>query len=187
LESGIRVLEVDFPHVTTYKQSRINDLVHQGLLPARPIQFCGVDLTSPDDLARFELALKTTVDQRASFILMEGLTYYLDRASLDRLFDIFRKHQSTGSSVAFDYWPRELGDKPICTRLREYFETHLGQAPHDYNFLDEGYVRSRRGYAVAELSNVVAEETRILGTQILQTGEILCEHYAILTKTHTED
>jgi hypothetical protein len=41
LDRSIRVLEVDFPHVTTYKQSRIDDLTQRGVLPIRSIQFCG--------------------------------------------------------------------------------------------------------------------------------------------------
>ena len=183
LDPSIRVLEVDFPHVVAYKQSRIKDLTRGGILPARDIQFCGVDLTSPDDWTRLELALAAAADGRPSFILMEGLTYYLDPASLNRIFDIILEHQSIGSRVAFDYWPPELAPTPVFNRLRHFFETRLEHAPRDYNLLDEGYVRSRPGYTVAEHSNVVAEETRVLKTARLRPEEILFEHYAILTRT----
>jgi O-methyltransferase involved in polyketide biosynthesis len=114
---------------------------------------------------------------------MEGLTYYLDPASLNRLFDIILKHQSTGSRVAFDYWPPELAFKPIFTRLCHFFAGRLEHASRDYNLLDEGYIRSRPGYTVAERSNVVAEEARVLKTRTLLAEEILLEHYAILTRT----
>jgi O-methyltransferase involved in polyketide biosynthesis len=182
LDRCIHVLEVDLPHVTTYKKLRINTLKEAGVLPDRPIEFCDVNLTYPEELVRFEKALRATLEGKPSFVLMEGLTYYLDAASLDRLFELFLKYQSVGSIVAFDYWKPELSDQPIFVRLRQFFERQLGHATSDYNLFDEGYLRTRLGYEVAELSNVIQQEAGVLGTRMLLRQEILFEHYAILMR-----
>ena len=183
LDRGIRALEVDLPHVTAYKKLRINDLRKARVLPDRPIEFCDANLNHLDDLVCLEKALTSILEGKSSFILMEGLTYYLDPQSLDKLFGVFLKHQSVGSIVAFDYWEPGLSDQPIFARFRQFFVRRLGHALHNYNLFDERYVRTRLGYDVAELSNVIDQEVRLLGTKMLRAEQILFEHYAILTRT----
>jgi O-methyltransferase involved in polyketide biosynthesis len=182
LDRSIRVLEADLPHVTAYKKLRISSLKEAGLLPVRTIEFCDVNLTYPDELVRFERAVRATLEGRPSFILMEGLTYYLDPTLLNKLFEVFSKYQSVGSLVALDYWEPELAEQPVFVRLRQFFERQLGHAPCDYNLFDERYVRTRPGYEAAELSDVIQQEAGVLGTTTLRPEEILFEHYAILMR-----
>ena len=180
LDRPIRVLEVDFPHVTVLKKSRMRKLQKAGTLPDRHVEFFAADLIDAGDVQRLAKVLATAVQGRPSFFLLEGLTYYLDCESLDRLFRLFADVQTPGSLVALDYWIPDP-QHPVHARLTQFFRSRFGYTG-DFNLLDKAYLRTHSGFEVQELTHVLEQEAKYAGTSSLIADQTLFEHYAVLTR-----
>lgn len=99
-----RVFEVDRPQTSVFKQSRVN--AGLGGPPAN-LTYIAVDLERdalPDALARhgYDLSQKT-------FIILEGVTMYVEEEPLRATFRFFAAH-AAGSSVVFDFATRAMID-----------------------------------------------------------------------------
>lgn len=160
-------IEVDLPGIVAHKRERIDAWVREGILPARSLGFHAADLMRPADLDHLATALDGWCAD-PSFVLMEGLVYYLSRPVLDRLFSMLAHAQQPGSLVAFEYWPTDAARYGVYRRLEAYLARQFGRATHGYTLLDPAAVGAVAGYAVAETSDIAAEERLHASTRVLQ-------------------
>ena len=95
---NVKVFELDFPGTQVLKKSRL--LRHISELP-RHVAYVPIDFNS-------QYLLTTLIEhgfdraQRSLFI-MEGLTYFLRKNTIDRIFKCIANHSPDGSTVVFDY------------------------------------------------------------------------------------
>lgn len=182
IDKQIPCVEVDYPHVAAFKRSRVEQMTADGILPPRRVEFAACDLTSLEDRRALALTLKEYAGT-PTFILMEGLTYYLSRDLLEELLGMTRAVQIDGSALAFDFWEPENAYSPVFLRFEKFFAKRFGVKESKYNFVDQGFVASIEGYRVAEIRSIQELETLFSDTRALQDpAEILPESYALLTK-----
>lgn len=184
VDARCRSIEVDFAHVIEAKRPRIETWQRESVLPARQVEFIAADLARPEDAARLMAGLAERIGGAPSFILMEGLTYYLSRADFDALLGAFAALQAAGSLLAFDFWTPDTADHPAFNRLRRFFSERFGHAEACYNLMTVEDIRARPGYELQTHTDVQELEHRYLGTNVLADyDEILPEHYALLKRT----
>jgi O-methyltransferase involved in polyketide biosynthesis len=167
VEARCRAVEVDLPGIVAYKRDRVDAWVREGLLPARSLTFHAADLMQSADLDRLAPALDGWC-AGPSFVLMEGLVYYLSRAVLDRLLAMLAHAQRPGSLLAFEYWPTDAARYGVYRKLETYLARRFGRTDHGYTLLDPADVRAIPGYAVVETSDVAVEERQHAATRVLQ-------------------
>jgi len=178
-----RCIEVDYPHVIAFKRARIAQWLKEGVLPERDIDFCAADLTVGEDAYRLEEYLKPRLAGNPSFIVMEGLTYYLEMSVLERLFALCSAVQRPDCVLAFDYWRPDVLDHPVFNRFRTFFSDRLGRPRADYNLFDVEGIESLAGYRIEETTDIQKLEREFSDTGCLQSyEEILPEHYAMLVR-----
>jgi O-methyltransferase involved in polyketide biosynthesis len=176
-------IEVDYPHVIGYKRSQIDSWRNDGLLPNRQVDFIEADLTDEQDTKSLKLYLEPLLANNSSFVLMEGLTYYLDMRVLNRLLILFAAVQSEGSVLTFDYWKPDMLSHPVFKRFQEFFCDRLGHEKSDYNLFDLDFIGSISDYDIVETNDIQKLEREMAGTNRLQSyGNILPEQYAILIR-----
>ena len=168
LQNDCSCIEVDLKRIVDYKRERIKHWQHEGFLPQRSIEFLAADLTSDADQKRLEEALVLSCQGQTSFILMEGLTYYLSAAILQKLLGMFRRYQTPGSLLAFEYWTPDADTYPVFVRLKDYLARYFGQTRPDYNLFDEALVSSIPDYKVQESANIAEQEIAYSSTRLLQ-------------------
>lgn len=184
VDAACRSIEIDYRHVVEVKCARIDAWRRDGVLPARTVDFIAADLTRPDDVERLGGELATRIAGGSSFILMEGLTYYLPRSNLDALLRLFAGLQAAGSLLAFDFWTPDTADHPTFNRLRRFFSARFGHAESRYTLLTAEEIEAIAEYALVEHTDVQALERRYLGTNDLADYDaILPEHYVLLKRT----
>ncbi len=183
INNPCRCIEVDFDHVLRYKQKKIAIWQNAGKMPERPIIYISADLSNSADVRSLETQLQSLLSDARSFILLEGITYYLKMDDLRSLFDLISCVQPPGSVLAFDFWKPDVADHPITVRFKKFFADRFGHREIDYNLFDEDFVRSHTGYEVIEITNVQDQERALSGTNILADyDQILPEYYALLRK-----
>jgi O-methyltransferase involved in polyketide biosynthesis len=178
-----RCFEVDYPRVVDYKRRNVHEWRASGALPSRDVEFVGVDLAGAPDRARLREALLPATSDAPSFILMEGITYYLERPVLDAVFEMCSELQRTGSVLAFDFWTPGSAFHPVHLRFAKFCAERFGRRASRYSFLEEAEVGAIAGYAVEETAEVQGLELIYSATRVLQDpSAILPESYAVLRR-----
>lgn len=181
LEKPCQCIEVDCQHVVSFKKEKIAKWQKEGLLPKREIEYFATDLEKNIDILK-ELFQKRIHD-RMSFVLLEGITYYLEKSTLNSLLMIIKESQSTGSLLGIEFWKPDIATHPVFVRLKDYFKDHFGWADRDYNLFDGDYLRSVKGYKIFEITDTTEQERVYLNTHIMEDYEnILPTDFSILER-----
>jgi O-methyltransferase involved in polyketide biosynthesis len=184
LEAGCTCAEVDFAHVIDSKVQRTTIWQREGTLPKRTVQTHGADLSTAADRRSLSQALKQWYGQRPSFLMMEGLTYYLAPSVLQELLNIIAAAQVPGSQLAFEYWTPDAADYPVFCRLEQYLAKGFAARTQHYELLDHDFVSAIPGYHLVESSDIAAQELLHSDTRDLQDkNNRLPVHFAVLRKT----
>jgi O-methyltransferase involved in polyketide biosynthesis len=183
VERPCRSIEVDFDHVGRFKRTNTDKWIAEGLLPQREVEFIACDLGSERDVASLTERLRGAVGARPTVAFLEGITYYLKREALERIFGLLREIQKAGSKIALDFWPPEYKDHPVHERFRKFCAERFGHAESDYHFFDADLLRGIAGYDIVEETDIVELERRFsCEHRLADPREILPERYAVLDR-----
>lgn len=183
LEDEILCFECDLPHVITFKQQRVDRLLTEGVLPARQVNYLRLDVSKPDGQEQLRVLLATTLAKRPTFVLLEGVSYYLSFPVLHTLFGVFHDGQHPGSQLAFDYWMPNLLQHPVFLRLQEFFARRFGFAARGYSLFDPDWISTIEGYRILELSGAARSEASYAGSCVLANeNAILPENYVLMER-----
>ncbi len=178
-----RCIEVDYAHVIDYKRRKLATWQADGLLPERKIEFLPANLANESDVEDLSNYLGLLLANNSSFILLEGLTYYLEKKVLQRIFNMFSRIQERDSVLTFDYWRPDVIEHPIFLRFRDFFSRRLGYDEKHYTLFDDDFLQSLPGYEIVEITDIQELETIYSKTTFLADYQkILPEHYAVLRK-----
>jgi O-methyltransferase involved in polyketide biosynthesis len=178
---GSDFIEVDFEHVLEFKKKKILEWLNSGILPLRNITYFAADLNDCNHRAKLKENLGRWIMRRPSFILMEGLTYYLDSPILEELLASFMDAQNPGSVVAFDFWNESNEQSPVFIRFKKYWDDKFGVKK--YKYIENESLRSIDGYEISILTDVVEQE-RIFSDnpKMLSNEDVLPENYVVLRR-----
>lgn len=183
IEPPCPCIEVDYKHILDFKCSQVKTWQEKGTLPQREIEFFPADLKNAEDLSDLEKVLGSWVSKRPSYILIEGITYYLDITLMKKLLEMFRDSQVSGSIVAFDFWKPDIVHHPVFLKMEKYLAERFGFETPAYNLFDAEFINSIEGYEVIELTDVAKQERNHCTTSILKNYEkVLLENYAVIRK-----
>jgi len=172
-----RFIEIDLPHITTYKANKIKMLVKKGKLPKRNVEFISADLQNKKDLKILEQKLSGIILKEKSFFILEGITYYVEKKYLQQLLHIINNLQSSGCELAVEFWSPDIQGLPVFKRLVQYAKRHLNYEPRQWHLYDIGFFAGATGYEVVEFTSTGRLE-KFMGRKCL-----LCdEHNNLLTK-----
>lgn len=182
-ERRCRCIEIDYEHVLAFKREKTTEWRREGLLPERDVEFLAADLRSEAERRKLREELDAEIGGRPSLFMMEGITYYLDPAVLNAIFEMSKGVQSRGSHLTFDFWTPESETHPVFIRFSDFFERRFGHQRTDYNFLDVDFVGSLSGYELVELTDIQRLERSYSNTRLLSDyRKILPESYAVLRR-----
>jgi len=176
LPESCRFLEVDYPKVVAFKAEKTAAWRAQGTLPERDVAYFGFDLSTDVRDHALDAAMRDWLGGRKGFALMEGLTYYLPRESLDRLFAALAEILPAGSLVAFEHWPSDADAYPAFVRFRRHLEERFGWKSHGFTLFDDDYVRSLPGYRCFEAVDLAEVERRFSGERVLESRDNRLPH-----------
>ncbi len=110
LKEGVKVFEVDHPATQQAKLKRLREILPQAQLPGHvvyvPVDFNRDTLETCLPQCGYSAGLKT-------LFIWEGVTMYLDTASVDSTLSFVAGHSAPGSAIVFDYMYRGLLDGRI--------------------------------------------------------------------------
>jgi O-methyltransferase involved in polyketide biosynthesis len=183
LDDPVPSVEVDAPHVVSHKRERVERWQANGVLPRRRVEFIGADLADAGDMDRLESRLGALVAGRRSFVLLEGLVYYLDSPVFNRMMDMIERVQCSGSRLALDFWTPRSTANPVYQRFMDFCVRRFGRRDNRCLLFDDVALRSRVGYDLIEQTDIQCLERDLAGTEFLTDwSAILPESYAVLDR-----
>lgn len=176
-----KCIEIDLKHVIDFKQEKIKYWIEKGILPQRNITFLPADINKKTNIERLKKSLISHFNNNPSFILLEGITYFLNKEVLNKLFNIISEVQLPDSILAFDFWKNTNSNHPVFKRLSRFFSERFGFNETNYNFLDFDSIQNITRYELLEMTDIQKLEKRFTPDNFLKNSKkILPEYYVIL-------
>ncbi|NEP10267.1 MAG: hypothetical protein F6K14_08615 [Symploca sp. SIO2C1] len=180
LKQESKWIEVDLPEVTSWKRVEVERFIREGVLPTRTVKYLSCNLNSPEGIDDLQNNLDSIMQGSPSFVLLEGVSYYLERSCFEYLLKMLSMVQAPGSFLALDYWQPSLSQSEQIRRLRRFFASHFSQDEQDYTFIDSSFFCSLDGYLVVEQTDAPQLHCRYYHEANLDVSATLAEHYVLL-------
>ncbi|MBS1513489.1 MAG: class I SAM-dependent methyltransferase [Bacteroidetes bacterium] len=172
LEGDFEYVEIDLENIVYYKKEAIEKFQKNALLPYRDVYYYPIDLNNIIDREYLRSKLNGAIATSSrSMIIMEGLTFFLDKTILDWLFKLLGSIQKKGSEIVFDFWKPDAPEYPVLRKLKTFLEGHFGYEQKEYFLFDRDYIESKKDYVISELKTIQDIEKLYAGTNFFDNKD----------------
>ncbi|NNK10354.1 MAG: adenosine deaminase [Flavobacteriaceae bacterium] len=182
LDPAVLFVEIDTEDVIHFKQQKTNSWQDKGVLPKRNVKFVSADFNSQslDELYKRLLPL---CEGKKTFILIEGVLFFLGRDDTTRLFHLFSRLQKKNDFVGSVSFQPSLEKQRVFSRLIDFVEVNLEKNQQfNYQTVADEFYTSAEGYRLTEHQDTISLAARYSPDITLAEEEILNEHMYLLQK-----
>lgn len=175
-------IEIDKPEIVDYKKGKIKKWQKENILPKRNIHFIGVDFSESykEDLLS---KINSITDNKSSFILVEGVLFFLDKEETDKLFDFFNILQNSEDYIGSASFQETIKETIAFKNLLNFFNQSVSKTnANDYQTIPDEYYSSNKNYRLIDHQDYFSLSKKY-GNRINQDKElILNENFYLLKK-----
>jgi O-methyltransferase involved in polyketide biosynthesis len=178
-----KFIEIDLPHILKYKKDMLYQWIRKNKLPKRNIEFFPIDLMNIDDLKIMKNKLKQVIGKDPSYIIMQGITYYLNKDILSHIISVLKDVQVSGSLLAIDYWKPESMELEVMINIKKFLDERFGYKGKELNLLEDSYFEDLPGYELVKKAEIGELELEFSTTRIFQDIENkIPVHFSVLKR-----
>lgn len=182
LDGSIKHIEIDKPEIIDFKKKKISKWIKEEKLPNRNIHFVGTDF-SKDYEAYVAAELKTFQKSKRTFILLEGVLFFLSKNQAERIFNFFEKIQQKGDYIGSVSFDDSIEKRAAFIRLQDFFiNKKLTTSKSNYLTLNHNFYKEKASYSIIEHKDYFHYSKEINNTINLNTTDILNENFYLLEK-----
>lgn len=183
LDESIVHIEIDKPAIVNYKKERISNWIETGELPKRDIHFIGTDFSE-----NYEEKLYAQIDgikkNKKSFILIEGVLFFLEMSQAKKIFNFFNSIQNIGDYIGSVSFNHSIKETKVFTRLLNFLNDRiLKTAKDDYLTIDTNFYTKKSKYTIREHKDYFMYSKELNNKINLNATDILNENFYLLQKT----
>lgn len=182
LENSLHCIEIDKPDVVAHKKEITAKWERAGKLPGRNITYLEADfnLASQDKLYEQLLTLK---NGRKSFILLEGVLFFLSKEDTEQLFELFYKIQEPDEYLGSVSFVPQLEQQLVFKKLIDYVEDNLEKNERfQYQTVPDDFYANLKGYELIEHQDTFSLSAFYKPKRTLPKKNVLNEHMYLLKK-----
>lgn len=176
-------IEIDKSEIVDYKKDKIKNWQKENMLPYRNIHFIGVDFSKnyQSDLLSKINSIKAN---KPSFILIEGVLFFLDREETNNLFNFFNLIQKNGDYIGSASFQETIKETKAFKNLLSFFNQKVSKTNEsDYQTIEDKFYSSKKGYKLIDHQDYFSLSKKY-GNNIRQNKElILNENFYLLKRT----
>ena len=184
LPESVNTIEIDKKDIIQYKKEKIDNWTTQGKLPKREIEYLAVDFNrrSAEEIVN---AIRPLVKKTPTFILIEGVFFFLDRTTTDKLFQVFNLLQKPQDEVGCVTYLPEVENTSVYKRLLHYFDSHNdANDPFSHQTIPYFYFQDLEGYTISEATDEFELSKKYdANSRINNATEVLNETLFLLKRT----
>lgn len=175
-------IEIDMPQPINYKKKKITDWCASKKLPERDITFLEADFTSNYEQPLLE-KIRSIKQNKRSFILLEGVLFFIGKPETDRLFNLFSSIQGTGEYVGSVSFQKKIESRTAFKKLIQFTEERLvANEKFCYQTVEDSYYLNMADYTLVDHENTFTVAKQYAPKKTLEPDEVLDEHFYILKK-----
>jgi O-methyltransferase involved in polyketide biosynthesis len=175
-------IEIDQKDVIEYKKRTIKELQDAGKLPLRKVHYISKDFS----LEKQELvdAIQSITQGRTSFVLLEGVIFFLNQKITEELFKLIAQVQTPGSYFGSVSFLDRIEETTCFKRLINFAERELIlEGKFEYQTLPTSFYTSLPMYDLVEHEEYVSLSKKFSPANTIENGdEILNEQLYLLQR-----
>lgn len=185
LPEALTHIEIDLPEVVAYKEEVTQKWTRQGLLPARNLSFLASNFNEEKDPVLLD-QIQEVKAKRRSFILLEGVLFFIGKEDTTRLFQIFDDIQEPGEYLGSVSFRPSLEKKPVFQKLMKFVEGNLRKNQQfNYQTLEDKFYEGMNNYKLINHRDTFTLNKEFSPEHYLNKLEVLNEHMYILRKINS--
>ncbi|MBK9737590.1 MAG: class I SAM-dependent methyltransferase [Saprospiraceae bacterium] len=146
----INCMDIDQEDIISYKNLKLNEWMMKGLLPQRDLSYVMADFRDKDPIDIIT-KIRSWIDGRPSFFLLEGVLYFLSASVTDRLFHSIKLIQKEGDLLGCVSFLPESAQTKVQLRLNDYFDKHnFTNDTFSHQMLSTESYHNRSGYSLID-------------------------------------
>ncbi|WP_103865693.1 class I SAM-dependent methyltransferase [Aquimarina sp. I32.4] len=183
MSASVSTIEIDKQDIIDYKKEHVDRWVAEGKLPHREITYTALDFNTKTAKEIITI-LQPLIKKRPVFILVEGVFFFLDTSTTDKLFDVFNQLQKSGDIIGSVSYLPEIEDTAVYHRLLHYFDSHNDtNDTFRHQTIPNQYYHTIDGYSLEEHKDEFElSKTYTLDYRITDKSQILNENMYLLKK-----
>jgi len=175
-------IEIDKPEIVNYKKNKIEFWQNKKILPKRNIHFLGVDF-STNYTQNLLSTINTIVEKKSSFILIEGVLFFLNREQTNKLFTFFEIIQNKGSYIGSVSFQSSVKNTLAFNNLLSFMKEKMPELNEDnYQVIEDDYYNQRPFYKLIDHQDYFSLSRKYNHQIKLKQNMILNEHFYILKR-----
>ncbi|WP_062059928.1 class I SAM-dependent methyltransferase [Aquimarina longa] len=186
IDDTVSTIEIDKREIIDYKKNKIDLWVDQNKLPYRETLYTAIDFNQKTEKEIIEM-LYPLIKKKPTFILLEGVLFFLDQQTTNKLFRVFNKLQNQGDLVGVVSYLPEIEKTEVYQRLLNYFDTHNStNDSFNHQTIATSYYKKIKGYRLQEhidefqLSKIYTPQNSFIDkTQLLNENMYILENYKV--------
>ncbi|WP_405205514.1 class I SAM-dependent methyltransferase [Aquimarina sp. LLG6339-5] len=183
LNDNVSTIEIDKEDIIEYKKSKIDLWTEEGKLPKRNVQYLSLDfnLDSEEKMIR---SLKKIITKAPTFIVLEGVLFFLNKTITQKLFTVFKGLQKQGDLIGSVSYIPEIEKLEVYKRLLNYFDSHNDtNDAFAHQTIPNSYYENLDGYILKEhVDEYQLSKQYDPESQLASAKEILNEHMYLLER-----
>ncbi|GGZ65720.1 class I SAM-dependent methyltransferase [Mesonia mobilis] len=183
LNENIVHIEIDKPDIVNYKKNQIEEWQEKKIIPKRNIHFIGVDF-SKDYKQELFSKIQSIKGNKSTFILIEGVLFFLSRKETNDLFNFFDTIQKNDDYIGSASFQETIKDTKAFQNLLDFFNKKVSKTSEsDYQTIENQYYQSKKNYKLIDHQDYFSLSKKY-GNNINQSKElILNESFYLLKKS----
>ena len=150
LDKELTYIEVDKPDVIKYKGEKVLKWQKEKILPERNIHFIASHFKSGYQIELLTQILQIKKD-KPSFILIEGVLFFLTKQETKLTFDLFNKIQAKGDHIGSVSYRKKMENAEVFKRLLKLFKDQLSLGQQfNYQTLSDDFYHNQRNYKLID-------------------------------------
>lgn len=184
LHASLAHIEIDMPDVISFKSGKIRAWQSDGTLPERDIHFLPADFNTIDHDALID-QINTLTRGRKSFVLIEGVLFFLSRHETDRLFGLINRIQGPGGYIGSVSYNESIEKVTAFKNLVTFFKDKvLLDDLFEYQVLPDSYYSNLKHYTLMDHQDYFSASERYAEKDIRPfRDEVLNENMYVLKKS----
>lgn len=183
LPAEVLHIEIDQPDVLEYKKEKIAHWQSEGRLPVRNIHYIGKDFNQADNAPLID-QINQLKGTKRTFILIEGVLFFLSRADTIRLFDLFAELQTSGDFVGSVSFTDTIVETAVFQRLIRFCEDKLNfNQQFEFQTVPTSFYEALAHYQLIDHQQAESLSQQFAPDRVVRDGtSVLNEHMYLLKK-----
>jgi O-methyltransferase involved in polyketide biosynthesis len=183
LDKGLTHIEIDQEHVVNHKKRMTNLFVEEGKLPVRDVHFLSADFSTDDVFALYRDIISIARSKK-TFILLEGVLFFLSPSATNKLFQLFSQLQKSGDQVGSVSFNQEQSSSSTFKKLLNFFNQDKDAvADFQYQLIEDDFYNQLGDYSLLIKENYLSLSTRFSDVDLnAHKGQVLIENLYLLQK-----